>query len=86
MEMRYPVVLSESATVFGLVYAEAGNAWNETKTFNPFNIKRSAGVGVRIFLPMLGQLGFDWGYGFDKQPGETEAHGSEFHFTMGQQF
>jgi len=86
MELRYPVVLNESATVFGLVFAEAGNAWNNTLQFNPFNIKRSAGVGVRIFLPMLGQLGFDWGYGFDPQNGESKAHGSEFHFTMGQQF
>jgi len=86
MELRYPVVLSESATIFGLVFVEAGNAWYETKTFNPFDIKRSAGAGVRVFLPMLGQLGFDWGWGFDKQPGENSPHGSEFHFTMGQQF
>ena len=86
MELRYPVVLSESATIFGLVFAEAGNAWYETKNFNPFDIKRSAGAGVRVFLPMLGQLGFDWGWGFDKQPGEISPHGSEFHFTMGQQF
>ncbi len=86
MELRYPIVLGESATVFGLIYTDAGNAWSDTKTFNIFNIKRSAGVGVRIFLPMLGQLGFDWGYGFDSQPGEAGPHGSEFHFTMGQQF
>jgi outer membrane protein insertion porin family len=86
MELRYPIVLNESATVFGLVFAEGGNIWNSTIDFNPFNIKRSAGVGVRIFLPMLGQLGFDWGYGFDSQPGIPGAHGSEFHFTMGQQF
>ncbi|NPA45465.1 MAG: outer membrane protein assembly factor BamA, partial [Chlorobi bacterium] len=86
MELRYPVVLSQSATIFGLAFAEAGNAWYDTKNFNPFDIKRSVGLGVRVFLPMLGQLGFDWGYGFDSQPGETSAHGSEFHFTMGQQF
>ncbi|MCD6557236.1 MAG: outer membrane protein assembly factor BamA [Bacteroidales bacterium] len=86
MELRYPVVNSESATIFALAFAEAGNAWHDTKTFNPFIMKRSAGVGVRIFLPMLGQLGFDWGYGFDPQPGEIGPHGSEFHFTMGQQF
>jgi len=86
MELRYPVILKESATIFVLAFAEAGNAWHDTKTFNPFVMKRSAGVGVRIFLPMLGQLGFDWGYGFDPQPGETGPHGSEFHFTMGQQF
>ncbi len=86
MELRYPVVLGESATIFGLIYTEAGNSWYNTQTFNPFNVKRSAGAGVRIFLPMLGQLGFDWGWGFDNQPGETGPHGSEFHFTMGQQF
>ncbi|MCF6367040.1 MAG: BamA/TamA family outer membrane protein, partial [Bacteroidales bacterium] len=86
MELRYPVVLSESATIFGLIFTEAGNAWYDTKNFNPFSIKRSAGVGVRVFLPMLGQLGFDWGYGFDNQPGEGGPHGGEFHFTMGQQF
>jgi outer membrane protein insertion porin family len=86
MEIRHPVVLSESANIFALLFAEGGNAWYNTNQFNPFNIKRSAGIGVRVFLPMLGQLGFDWGYGFDNQPGEVGAHGSEFHFTMGQQF
>jgi len=86
MELRYPAILSESANIYGLVFVEAGNAWYDTKTFNPFSIKRSAGVGIRVFLPMLGQLGFDWGYGFDSQSGETKAHGNEFHFTMGQQF
>jgi len=86
MELRYPVVLSESATIFALIFAEAGNAWSNTKTFNPFTVKKSTGIGVRIFLPMLGQLGFDWGYGFDSQNNETGPHGSEFHFTMGQQF
>ena len=86
MELRYPVILKESAKIFALIYGEAGNAWHDPKTFNPFTLKRSAGAGVRIFLPMLGQLGFDWGYGFDPQPGENGPHGSEFHFTMGQQF
>jgi outer membrane protein insertion porin family len=86
MELRYPVVLSETATIFALAFAEAGNAWSNTKTFNPFTVKKSAGIGVRIFLPMLGQLGFDWGYGFDSQNNETGPHKGEFHFTMGQQF
>jgi len=85
-ELRFPIVLKESANIFVLAFAEAGNAWYDTKTFNPFVIKRSAGIGLRLFLPMLGQLGFDWGYGFDPQPGEFSAHGGEFHFTMGQQF
>ncbi len=86
MELRYPVIFNESATVFALIFAEAGNAWANKKNFNPFVVKRSAGAGVRIFLPMLGQLGFDWGYGFDPAAGEGKPNGGEFHFTMGQQF
>ncbi len=86
LELRYPVVLKESTMIFGLIFAEAGNAWSGPKEFNPFSIKRSAGAGVRLFLPMLGLLGFDWGYGFDAQPGETASHKGEFHFTMGKQF
>jgi outer membrane protein insertion porin family len=87
LEMRYPVVLSQAATIYGLVFVEGGNAWSEFRQFNPFNIYRSAGAGVRIFLPMLGLIGLDWGYGFDNVPGEAAgAHGGEIHFVMGQQF
>ncbi|MEA2041794.1 MAG: outer membrane protein assembly factor BamA [Bacteroidota bacterium] len=86
LELRYPVVLSESATIYGMVFGEAGNSWYKFDNFNPFNIYRSAGVGARIFLPMLGMLGFDWGYGFDSPPGTSEPSGGQFHFTMGQQF
>ena len=86
LEMRYPVILSQSATIYGLVFAEAGNSWEEFRKFNPFNVYRSAGVGVRIFLPMLGLIGLDWGYGFDKLSGTNEPHGSEIHFIMGQSF
>lgn len=86
IELRYPAIQSQSTTIYGLAFVDAGNSWYEFKKFNPFNIYRSAGLGARIFLPMLGMIGFDWGYGFDKLPGQTEPNGSEFHFTMGQQF
>jgi outer membrane protein insertion porin family len=93
LEMRYLISPSPSATIFGLVFAEGGNAWSRFEEFNPFSIKRSAGIGVRAFLPMFGMLGLDWGYGFDlpnKNVSASEAkrgrHGPEFHFTMGQQF
>ncbi len=86
VELRYPFTMSESATIYGLAFKEAGNAWSKFKDFNPFIVKRSAGVGIRAFLPMFGLLGIDWGYGFDPQPNETKPHGSEFHFVMGQEF
>lgn len=86
LELRYPIVLSESATIFAMAFGEAGKSWYNFDNFNPFDIYRSAGIGARIFLPMLGLLGFDWGYGFDKLPGEQEVSGGQFHFTMGQQF
>jgi outer membrane protein insertion porin family len=93
MELRYPFSLNPSATIFGLVFAEGGNAWQEFGEFNPFSIKRSLGVGLRAFLPMFGMLGIDWGYGFDLPNRDISTneirrghHGGEFHFTMGQQF
>jgi len=86
LELRYPAVLSQQATVYGLVFAEAGNCWTSVNKFNPFDLYRSAGAGVRIFLPMLGLLGFDWGYGFDTIPSSPSSSGSQFHFVMGQQF
>ncbi len=86
MELRYPLTLEPSATVYGLVFAEAGNSWSDFKDFNPFALKRSAGVGLRIFLPMFGLMGIDWGYGFDDIPGEKQGGGSNFHFVMGQNF
>lgn len=86
MELRYPLTLQPSATVYGLIFAEAGNSWTDFKYYNPFNLKRSAGVGVRIFLPMFGLLGLDWGYGFDDIPYNPSAGKGNFHFTMGQNF
>jgi Outer membrane protein/protective antigen OMA87 len=81
-ELRYPVILQPSSTIYALLFAEGGNCWSDIKKFNPFQIKRSAGVGVRIFLPMVGLLGVDWGYGFDGPAGSK----SQFHFVIGQQF
>ena len=87
MELRYPVTLSESATVYALAFLEAGNAWYDFKGFSPFNLKRSAGVGVRFWLPMFGLLGVDWGYVFDPaNSGASKSNGSQFHFVIGQQF
>jgi outer membrane protein insertion porin family len=86
IELRYPVVLSESANIYGLGFLEAGNCWYNLNEFNPFDIYRSAGVGVRVFLPMLGQLGIDWGYGFDEVPNNAEANKGQIHFVFGQQF
>lgn len=83
LELRYPFLLGNT-TIYGLTFAEAGNAWHETKDFNPFDMKRSAGVGVRIYLPMVGLMGIDWAYGFDKVFGEKG--GSQFHFVLGQEF
>lgn len=83
LELRYPFLLGNT-TIYGLGFLEAGNAWNDTKDFNPFDMKRSAGIGVRIFLPMIGLMGIDWAYGFDKVFGTRG--GSQFHFILGQEF
>ena len=86
MELRYPVSTNPSAFIYPLVFVEAGNAWSGFDEFNPFAIKRSAGIGLRAFLPMFGLLGIDWAYGFDKIPGRPEASKGQFHFVLGQQF
>ncbi|MCX6350375.1 MAG: outer membrane protein assembly factor BamA [Bacteroidetes bacterium] len=84
-ELHYPITNSQVATIYGLGFVEGGNAWSSFKQYNPFELKKSAGVGVRVFLPMFGLLGFDWGYGFDptvNNPGIPS--GSHFHFYIGQ--
>ena len=83
VELRYPVILQPQSTIYALLFLEGGNAWSDIRKFNPFQIRRSAGVGVRVFLPMIGLLGVDWGYGFDNHDGNG---GSQFHFVIGQQF
>ncbi len=84
LELRHPVIASQSATIFLLAFAEGGNVWNNFSQFNPFNVRRSVGVGARIFLPIFGLLGLDYGYGFDKIPGQPDANRGQFHFTISQ--
>ncbi len=86
LELRYPVSLNPSATIYVLAFAEGGNSWLKFKEFNPFSAKRSAGMGVRIYLPVFGLLGLDWGYGFDEIPNDPAANKGQFHFSIGQQF
>ncbi|WP_455585409.1 BamA/OMP85 family outer membrane protein [Bacteroides sp.] len=86
IELRYPLMLETSTNIYVLGFLEAGNAWNDISKFNPFDLKRSAGVGVRIFLPMIGMMGIDWAYGFDKVFGRSDYGGSHFHFVLGQEF
>ncbi|NLO71585.1 MAG: outer membrane protein assembly factor BamA [Porphyromonadaceae bacterium] len=85
LELRYPISLEQSATIWALGFLEAGNSFNKIADYNPFNLKRAAGVGVRIVLPMFGLMGIDWGYGFDPQVNESKAHGSQFHFVIGKE-
>ena len=81
-ELRYPLSLNPTATIYALTYLEAGNDWSGFETFNPFAVYKSAGIGIRVFLPMFGMLGLDWGYGFDEIPGMPDANGSQFHFSI----
>ncbi len=84
MELHFPFMLQPTTTIYGLAFVEAGNAWTSVKDFSPFNLKRSAGAGVRIYLPMVGMMGIDWAYGFDEVYGQKG--GSHFHFILGQEF
>ena len=84
LELHFPFMLSPSTTIYGIAFAEAGNSWTDVKDFSPFDLKRSAGVGARIYLPMVGFMGIDWAYGFDKVYGVKG--GSHFHFILGQEF
>lgn len=86
LELRYPFMLGASTNIYGLAFVEGGNAWDDIKKFNPFDMKKSAGVGVRIFLPMVGMMGIDWAYGFDSVFGTRTYSGSHFHFVLGQEF
>jgi len=86
VELRYPLTMKESATIWAAAFFDAGNSWYEMKDYNPYSLYRSAGVGVRFYLPMLGLLGLDWGYGFDSNPRNPGSNGSQFAFTIGQAF
>jgi outer membrane protein insertion porin family len=84
LELRHPVITSQSATIFVLAFAEGGNVWDHFDQFNPFNIRRSVGVGARVFLPIFGLLGLDYGYGFDAIPGIPGANKGQFSFSISQ--
>ncbi|MBR6198391.1 MAG: outer membrane protein assembly factor BamA [Bacteroidaceae bacterium] len=86
LELRYPLMLQNSTNIYALAFVDAGNAWTDIKKFNIFDMKRSAGAGVRIFLPMVGLMGIDWAYGFDNVFGSKSQAGSQFHFILGQEF
>ncbi len=86
VELRYPLMMESSTQIYALAFVEAGNGFKSWRDFSPFDIKRSAGVGVRLYLPIVGLMGFDWGYGFDPASGSTSKSGGQFHFTMGQSF
>lgn len=85
MELRYPVTTGQAATIYVYGFGEAGNNWNNYEEFNPFDLFRSAGFGARIFMPAFGLIGINWGYGFDKVPGQLDVSGPQFQFTIGQQ-
>jgi outer membrane protein insertion porin family len=84
--MRFPVTLKAAASIYILGFVEGGNAYESFTTYNPFQLKRSAGAGLRIFMPAFGLLGIDFGYGFDPLSGQTNPNGLETHFIIGQQF
>lgn len=86
LELRYPLSLNQAAPIWILTYAEAGNTWNGFDNYDPFDLKRSAGVGIRVVLPMVGLLGVDWGWGFDNVPGNDQPNGAQFNFVIGQEF
>ena len=85
LELRYPLLLTQTS-IYALAFLEGGNAWTSVKKFNPFDMKRSAGVGVRLWLPVIGLMGVDWAYGFDKINGLRTNSGSQFHFLIGREF
>ena len=85
MELRYPISLNQSATIYALTFLEAGNSWGSYKDFNPFQLRRSAGVGVRVMMAAFGLLGFDYGKGFDPIPGISQNGLKTFTFSIGQQ-
>ena len=86
LELRYALSLNPQSPIYALTFVEAGNSWDTFDEFDPFSVKRSAGVGIRITIPMMGMMGVDWGYGFDDIPGNPDANKGQFHFSINQQF
>jgi len=86
LELRYPITLAQTASIYALTFLEGGSSYDNFRDYNPFNLKRSAGAGIRIFMPAFGLLGIDFAHGFDALPGQTVKNGWETHFIIGQQF
>ena len=86
LELRYPLMLQTATNIYALAFVEGGNSWTDASKFNPFDLKRSAGVGIRLYMQMIGLIGLDWAYGFDKVFGSSSYGGSQFHFILGQEF
>jgi outer membrane protein insertion porin family len=86
LELRYPITLKPQASIYALTFLDAGASYDRFKNYNPFQLKRSAGFGLRVFMPAFGLLGIDFGHGFDPLPGQTQKNGWETHFIIGQQF
>ena len=86
LELRHPITLKGQTKIFAMAFLEGGNSYNNFRDFNPFNIKRSAGIGIRLFMPAFGLLGIDFAHGFDSIPGQSGKSGWQTHFVMGQQF
>jgi len=86
LELRYALSLNPQSPIYALSFLEAGNSWDNFDNFDPFTVKRSAGVGIRITIPMMGMMGVDWGYGFDDILGNPDANKGQFHFSINQQF
>ncbi len=85
-ELRYPLMMESSATIYALTFFEGGNCWDSISKFNPFELKRSVGIGARIFMPIVGLMGIDWAYGLDPVMGSRQYSGSQIHFILGQEF
>jgi outer membrane protein insertion porin family len=86
MEVRYPITLKPSASIYALGFIESGNSYQDFQSFNPFDVRRAAGIGVRIFMPAFGLLGIDFANGLDAAPGRIQPSGWQTHFIIGQQF
>jgi outer membrane protein insertion porin family len=86
MELRYPITMKQTAKIYAMTFVEAGSAFDNFKTFDPFKMQRSAGFGLRVFMPAFGLLGIDFAHGFDPVPGDTVKSGWQTHFIIGQQF
>mgnify|MGYP002709511185 FL=1 len=86
LELRYPFLQQPATHIYGLVFAEAGNGYRNWQEFDPFKLHRSLGIGIRVYIPFIGMIGLDWGYGFDGTARSSKPHGGKLHFSMGMDF